>query len=95
MNVDSIINKIGVSLNRDQMIELLTKMSLECRPLEDANKIKVIIPPTRHDILHECDIAEDIALAYGYNNIVVKFPEASTVAQPFPLNKLTDQLRIR
>lgn len=56
--------------------------------------LKTIIPPTRHDILHECDIAEDLALAYGFNNIVPRLPDAHTVAQPLPLNKLTDQMRI-
>lgn len=54
----------------------------------------MVVPPTRHDILHECDVAEDIAAAYGYNNIKVQFPDALTVAQPLPLNKLTDQLRL-
>lgn len=55
---------------------------------------QVIVPPVRHDILHECDVAEDIGLAYGYNNIPVRMPEANTIAQPFPLNKLSDQLRV-
>lgn len=52
------------------------------------------IPPTRHDILHECDVAEDLGLAFGFNNIVRCLPSAHTVAQPLPLNKLTDQLRV-
>uniref|UniRef100_A0A914EQR8 B5 domain-containing protein n=1 Tax=Acrobeloides nanus TaxID=290746 RepID=A0A914EQR8_9BILA len=95
VNVETIVNKIGIPLSREQMMDLLIRMSLECHSMDDPNKIKVIIPPNRHDILHECDVAEDIALAYGYNNIKVKFPETTTVAQPLPLNKLTDQLRIK
>ena len=51
------------------------------------------IPPTRQDILHACDIYEDVAIAYGYNNIEKTFPKAMTVAQQLPINKLTDQLR--
>jgi phenylalanyl-tRNA synthetase beta chain len=43
--------------------------------------------------LHECDLAEDLALAYGYNAIQPSFPQSATVAEPFPLNKLSDQLR--
>jgi phenylalanyl-tRNA synthetase beta chain len=54
---------------------------------------QVTIPPTRHDILHECDVAEDVALAYDYNKIVTQMPETHTVAQPYPINKLSDQLR--
>jgi len=70
-------------------------MGLACEAVaKDPKKINVIIPPTRHDILHECDIAEDLGLAYGFNNIVPCLPDAHTVAQPLLLNKLTDQLRI-
>lgn len=43
--------------------------------------------------MHECDVAEDVALAYDYNKIVTQMPETHTVAQPFPINKLSDQLR--
>lgn len=27
------------------------------------------VPPTRSDILHACDVVEDVAIAYGFNNI--------------------------
>jgi phenylalanyl-tRNA synthetase beta subunit len=27
------------------------------------------VPPTRSDILHACDVVEDVAIAHGYNNI--------------------------
>ena len=32
------------------------------------------------DILHTCDIIEDAAIAYGYNNICMTFPKTNTVA---------------
>ena len=51
------------------------------------------IPPTRHDIIHACDIYEDVAIAYGYNNITKKFPSFYTTASQLPINKLSDQLR--
>uniref|UniRef100_A0A7E4V1W2 Phenylalanine--tRNA ligase beta subunit n=1 Tax=Panagrellus redivivus TaxID=6233 RepID=A0A7E4V1W2_PANRE len=95
VDVRNINNKIGLNLNADQMVDLLTKMSLECKAdAKDANLINVVVPPTRHDILHECDVAEDVGLAFGFNNIQTRLPEAHTVAQPFPLNKLTEQLRV-
>lgn len=53
----------------------------------------MVIPPTRHDILHECDIAEDVAIAFGFNRIVRQFPREHTVAEPFQLNKLSELLR--
>ena len=51
------------------------------------------IPPTRHDIIHACDIYEDVAIAFGYNNITKTLPATNTISSQFPLNKLSDQLR--
>ena len=38
------------------------------------SKFQIRIPPTRQDILHACDIAEDVGVAYGFNNLVKKLP---------------------
>lgn len=51
------------------------------------------IPPTRQDIIHACDIYEDVAIAFGYNNIKKSLPLTNTIASQLPLNKLSDQLR--
>lgn len=84
--------KIGIDVSADKVVSLLEKMSLAAKKTNQDN-VEVTVPPTRHDILHECDVAEDVALAYGYNEIVTRMPETHTIAQPFPLNKLSDQLR--
>ncbi len=57
------------------------------------DEIIVNIPATRPDILHECDIMEDAAMAYGFNNLPDVFPTTSTVAQPLAINKLSDVVR--
>jgi phenylalanyl-tRNA synthetase beta chain len=41
---------------------------------------KVLIPAYRADILHQVDIAEDVAIAYGYENIKAEIPNVMTVA---------------
>jgi hypothetical protein len=57
--------------------------------------VDVEIPPTRADVLHQCDIMEDVAIAYGFNNLPRSFPSKSgTIAQPLPVNKLTDIIRV-
>jgi phenylalanyl-tRNA synthetase beta chain len=53
----------------------------------------VSIPPTRPDILHECDIMEDAAIAYGFNRLPDTFPRTNTVAQPLAISKLCDIVR--
>jgi hypothetical protein len=45
------------------------------------------------DILHECDVMEDVAIAYGYNNLPIVLPKTNTIGKQQPLNKLTDLLR--
>lgn len=57
------------------------------------DEISVHVPATRPDILHECDIMEDAAIAYGFNNLPDTFPATSTVAQPLAISKLSDVLR--
>ena len=33
------------------------------------------------DVIHPCDIAEDVAIAYGFNNIKMTFPKTNCIAQ--------------
>ncbi|CAI2340501.1 unnamed protein product [Caenorhabditis sp. 36 PRJEB53466] len=85
--------KIGLSLQDSEMATLLNKMSLKAEVVAKET-MKIVVPPTRHDILHACDIAEDVGVAFGYNNLVLRLPESNTVAVAFPINKLCDNLRI-
>merc|ERR1712154_528289 len=75
------------------MAKMLTKMCLQSSLQDDGDTLKVEIPPTRSDILHQCDIMEDVAIAYGFDNIEKTVPRTNTVASQFPLNKLSDLLR--
>lgn len=68
-------------------------MYLTSDVISNGESVKVTIPPTRHDVIHACDIYEDVAIAYGYNNIKRTIPKTSTIAQQFPINKLSDLLR--
>ena len=42
---------------------------------------KVEIGPWRTDILHEVDLIEDIAIAYGYENLTSEIPSISTIGK--------------
>ncbi|KHJ98420.1 phenylalanine--tRNA ligase, beta subunit [Oesophagostomum dentatum] len=92
VRVSEINTKIGFELDAPAMASLLTRMSLKAEVINE-NTLKVTIPPTRHDILHECDVAEDVGVAYGFNRLTHRLPESNTVAEAFPLNKLSDLLR--
>lgn len=91
VDVSKINSMVGINEKADHIANLLTRMCLSAS--SDNDKILVEIPPTRHDIIHACDIYEDVAIAYGYNNITKKFPSFYTTASQLPINKLSDQLR--
>ncbi|XP_024526452.1 phenylalanine--tRNA ligase beta subunit, cytoplasmic isoform X1 [Selaginella moellendorffii] len=95
MDVDlSYIKKsIGVPLQAGEIVDLLSKMQLTSKEI-DGDKIQVFIPPTRSDILHPCDVMEDVAVAYGFNNIPKTRPKTSTEGRQQPLNEFSDLLRL-
>ncbi|XP_065907114.1 phenylalanine--tRNA ligase beta subunit-like [Dysidea avara] len=93
VEVEQFNKKIGINVKAENISELLCRMCYQA-VIEDGNKsVKVTIPPTRADVIHECDIIEDVAIAYGFNNIVKRFPKTNTIAQQLPINKLSDLLR--
>ena len=82
----SFAKRIGIPVealeNSENLRELLQKMQL--KPFEsktDAGYFTVSVPPNRPDILHECDIMEDIAIAYGYDKLVKERQEVKTVSE--------------
>jgi len=46
------------------------------------------------DILHPCDIAEDVAIAFGYNNLEDSISFSTSFGCLQPLNKYSDLLRL-
>lgn len=64
----------------DRIAHLLTRMCLKSEVTGEADQIQVEIPPTRSDVIHACDIMEDAAMAYGFNNITRTTPRTYTVA---------------
>ncbi|KAJ2080376.1 phenylalanine--tRNA ligase subunit beta [Coemansia sp. RSA 988] len=82
---------IGIEMSDEEIARLLGKMALEASA--ESGEITVKIPPTRPDILQECDIAEDLAIAFGYNRIPRVQNNEATVGAPLPLNNLSDIVR--
>lgn len=86
-----ISRSIGVPLKENEVICLLAKMQLSAQS-ENSN-ILVSVPPTRSDILHKCDVMEDVSIAYGFNNIPKTKPKSLTQGKQQPLNHLSDLIR--
>lgn len=84
---------LGLNLQADEIAKLLKKMSIKAKVIPDENIIEIEVGPTRHDVIHKCDIMEDVGIAYGYDNIEKTLPKSATIATQVPLNKMGDQLR--
>ncbi|XP_071945670.1 phenylalanine--tRNA ligase beta subunit-like [Antedon mediterranea] len=93
ISADLINRQIGINETAEDIASLLTKMCLASEVVEGGKKVKVEVPPTRADVIHACDIVEDVAIAYSYNRIVERIPNTNTVSVQYPINKLSDLLR--
>merc|ERR1712187_455887 len=81
-------------LTTKDVLDLLQKMSVPCSVDDkDTNSLNVEVPVTRSDIMHECDLVEDLAIAYGYNNLRLEVPNTFAGAAGQPINHLSDLLR--
>jgi phenylalanyl-tRNA synthetase beta chain len=91
-SIEYINRCIGVEVPSENIVALLNRMSLPAE-LVNSKEVRVSVPPTRSDILHACDIMEDVAIGYGFNNIPRVTPNTVTAGKPQPLSKLSDLLR--
>lgn len=71
-------NKIlGTKLKDKEIKDALERMGFNY----DIKKKIADIPAWRTDILHEIDLIEDIAIAYGYENFIPEIPAVSTIGK--------------
>jgi phenylalanyl-tRNA synthetase beta chain len=77
---------LGLNLKESDLERLLPKMGY------NYEKGKVEIPAWRSDILHEVDIIEDIAIAYGFQNFIPEIPNISTTASESIESKIKSKL---
>jgi phenylalanyl-tRNA synthetase beta chain len=90
---DYLTRVAGISVDKPEIVKLLNKMALKSHITEDG-LIRVEVPITRSDIIHACDIAEDLAISYGFNNIQKCKPQTVCNGYQQPINKLTDLIRL-
>lgn len=95
-DVGYINRSIGAEVDQARIVDLLTRMQLPARAVAGeggAPAVAVTIPPTRTDVIHPCDVMEDVAISYGYDNIEQVMPATVTQGRQQPINKMSDLLR--
>jgi phenylalanyl-tRNA synthetase beta chain len=78
---------IGVELTREHVRELLLKMRHDVH--EADGQLSVTVAPFRNDIMHEVDLIEDVAIAYGYHHIKPALVPSFTAGQTLAINDLS------
>ncbi|MDP2845965.1 MAG: phenylalanine--tRNA ligase subunit beta, partial [Candidatus Methanoperedens sp.] len=81
---------LGFDISDEEIISCLQKMRYGARI--SGNIIEVSVPAYRSDILHNCDLIEDIGIGYGFDKIQPELPSTSTTGKSHPISKLRDSL---
>ncbi len=89
LNKENIRKLLGIELKDKELKQLLEQAGY----IFDAKKSIVKIPCYRQDILHEVDVIEDVAIAYGYENIKELPLTTYTPGKTFELTKFIDKTR--
>lgn len=71
---------LGIKIDEKKLKQLLENMGHNY----NSKTNEAEIGPWRTDILHEVDLIEDIAIAYGYENFIPEIPSISTIGQENP-----------
>ena len=79
VSLDYLNKVLGTNLDLDSACKLLNKMLYICK--KKGKDLEILVPAFRSDILHDVDIADDLARAYGFSNIELKFPKISTIGE--------------
>ena len=86
ISIENVNNLLGLQLKDKDLEKLLPRMGY------DYSNGKVKIPSWRTDILHEVDIIEDIAIAYGYDKIIPEIPKVATIGEEGKESKIVSKI---
>ena len=75
-DINYINRLLGLNMNEAVLRKLFLRMGYGIK-----NKNTVLVPALRTDIMHQTDLAEDAAVAYGYENLKEEIPEVFTIAE--------------
>lgn len=83
---------LGLNLTSKRMSELLEIAGFGIVNIHDAALV-VAVPCYRTDVMHQVDLIEDVAIAYGYNNIESVWRDLPTTGSVKREQRLVDKAR--
>lgn len=82
---------LGIKMTDKEMKESLEKMGLDAKVKGD--NVKVLVPSTRLDIMHEVDLFEDVAIGYGFEKYGSRHTVSQTSGALSPETAFSEKLR--
>jgi phenylalanyl-tRNA synthetase beta chain len=85
---------LGLDLEPETAIDCFERSGLSAtQVLGEETAYDVEVPPYRVDVLHPVDLIDDVGRAYGFNSLVPRYPEVSTVGARHERTRLEDAAR--
>lgn len=83
---------LGLPLDAESLTDCFERMRLDVTPIGD-DEFDITYPAFRSDIRHMVDLLEDLAIGFGYENIVPALIPTMTVGKPRPEEVVSGQAR--
>lgn len=83
---------LGLDLKAQKIADLLLIAGLGIEKINKSS-VDVLVPCYRVDVMHQIDLIEDVAVAYGYNNIEPLWRDLPTTGSMLPNQHLKDVAR--
>ncbi|MGC9309105.1 MAG: phenylalanine--tRNA ligase subunit beta, partial [Candidatus Nanoarchaeia archaeon] len=77
--IEEINKQLGMNLKEKEIRICLEKMGIAIE--KNKEQLYALIPAYRVDILHWIDLVEEVAIAYGYDNLQAELPDISTIGE--------------
>lgn len=94
IDLDAARRWLGLPLDAGSLVAALRRMRLDAAPADaSGTKFRVRYPALRTDFKHMVDVFEDLAIGYGYKNIVPRYASQATTGQARPEDDASDLAR--
>ncbi len=85
---------LGLPLDGTSLVKSLQRMRLDARPVSGhSDRFEVRYPALRTDFKHMVDVFEDLAIGFGYKNIVPSLASQATTGQGRPEEVASEPVR--
>lgn len=91
LTINFVNDYLGLNLSKDDVMNYLLMSRHDA--VDEDKELLVKVAPYRFNVLHPVDLAEDVAVAYGYDKIPKELPSQPVRGARYGLSMFTDLVR--